>query len=304
MKKALPSLSNVKSADEIIRHIDINRTPKSILPVTQLKLPCSFDMSLRPNVLLNKYPFEKYDLASLYVASKYRNVDLNKVDFIFGGSTLEMLARHDASNPYMVCRVPTVTANHILLLVRKCKEFTLNFADIGYQFRRYVTTGSMSHSKSVNFLEHIQVMEIDSKFKVLFCAEADACDDDGMDPIKITTSNTRRWYTKVMFQMISSGSPTICCGIKGENNVLNNVSMRSLSDVTAEALRNRSCNKLERNIVNGMQALRDQMMDKAVNESYKISFNGDGELMLQRVITRYATMLPSEDVVRDLLGVK
>jgi hypothetical protein len=303
MNEAFQSLSEIKSADEIIRHIDINLTPKAVLPLAQLKLPCSFDMSLPPKEHQNKYPFGQYYAASLHVASKHRKVDLNDIDFIFGGSTLEMLARHDASSPYMVCRIPTTTATHTLLLVCKCKEYTQNMADIGFQFERYVTTGSMSHSSSIDFLEHLQIMEIDAKFKVLLCAEADAI-DDGMNPIEVKASNPQYWGTKVMFQMVSSGSPTVCCGIKGKNNTLTSVSLRSLSDVATDALRFRSCNVLERNIVNGMQALRDQMVGKSFNESYKISFSSQGELSLQRAITRDAIMLPSEDVVKELLDIK
>ena len=144
MDETFQTLSAVQSADEIIRHIDIDQRPEKVLPLSLLKLPRSFDMSLPPNAHPNKYPYGQYDVASIYVASMYRNVDLNTVDFIFGGSTLEMLARHDASNPYMVCRIPTATKNHTLLLVRKCKEYTQNFCDIGFQFERYVKIGRAS----------------------------------------------------------------------------------------------------------------------------------------------------------------
>ena len=80
--------------------------------------------------------------------------------------------------------------------------------------------------------------------------------------------------------------------------------MRSLSDVAADALRNRSCSILERNIVDGMKSLQDQMIDKVVYESYKISFNSQGELSLHRAITRNAIMLPPEDIVKELLDFK
>jgi hypothetical protein len=305
------SLSDVQSADDITRHIDIHQKPKKLLPLSQLKVPCSFDMSLPPDEHPNKYPFGQYDVASLYVASKYRDVELNEIDFIFGGSTLEMLAKHDVSNPYMVCRIPTTKTNHTLLLVRKCKEYTQNFADIGFQFERYVTTGSMHRNDSIEFLEHMQVMEIGTpKFKVLLCAETDAIDDDDDDgtdndnPMEIKASNPQYWGTKVMFQMISSGSPVVCCGIKGRNNTLTNITMRSLSMVAADALRNSSYQTLERNIVNGMQALLHQMKDVQDHESYKISFKSNGELSLQHAITRNAIMLPPEKVVKVLLDLK
>jgi hypothetical protein len=146
-------------------------------------------MSLPPNSHSNQFPFGHYDVASLCIASKHRNVDLNEIDFIFGGSTLEMLATHDTSSTYMACLVPTTTNT---LLVRKCKEYIQNFSDVGFQFERYVTTGNMNESDDVKFIEHLQLMQIGSKFKVLICAEADACDDDGI-PIEVKASNPQYW---------------------------------------------------------------------------------------------------------------
>ena len=273
------------------------------MPLSQLKVPCSFEVSLPPDYYPNKYPFAQYDLASMYVASKYRNVNLNDIDFVFGGSTLEVLANHDASEPFLVCRIPTARANHTLLLVRKCKDYTQNFANFGYQFERYVTTGSMHYSDSMEFVEHMQVMEIGGKFKVLFCGEADAI-DDGTDPIEIKASNPEYWGTKTLFQLISLGSPTVCCGVKGRNNTLTGITMRSFSDVAADALRYRSCQGIEQNIIDGMQAMLDQMKEVENNESYKISFKRNGELSLQRTVTRNAMMLPPADLVKDLLDFK
>jgi hypothetical protein len=74
----------------------------------------------------------------MYVASKYRNIDLNNIDFVFGGSTLEMLAKHDVSEPFLDCRIPTATANHTLLLVEMCTDYTQDFAALYYQHTNIV----------------------------------------------------------------------------------------------------------------------------------------------------------------------
>ena len=143
----------------------------------------------------------------------------------------------------------------------------------------------------------MQILQIGSKFKVLLSADVDAI-DDAIDLIEIKASNPRYWGTKVMLQMINYGSPSICCGIKGENNLLTDITMQSQSEVAADGLRYRICNMLERNIVDGMRALQDLMVDKAVNESYRISFNQRGETSLRRPIFYYATLslVPLEDV--------
>jgi hypothetical protein len=60
MNKAYRALSKIRSTDEIIRHIDIHLKPKEVLPITHLKLPCSFDMSLPPKLYRNKYPCGQY----------------------------------------------------------------------------------------------------------------------------------------------------------------------------------------------------------------------------------------------------
>ena len=79
--------------------------------------------------------------------------------------------------------------------------------------------------------------------------------------------------------------------------------MLPLSEVVADALQNHFFHTLERNIVNGLQALQDQMKDVNVHESYLISFDRKG-LLLQRVITGDVIVLPPEDVVKELLDLK
>jgi hypothetical protein len=308
-------LSSIQSTTEITRHININQTPKTLLPLKELKVPCSFDMSLEPDKHRNTYPCGQFDVASLYVASKHRNVSLNDIDFMFGGSTLALLANADAKNAslYMVCRIPTTTNT---IMVRKCKEYAQNLSDIGFQFERYVTTGMMINSNTtipsesptstdgnvVEFVEHMHIMEVghSTNYNVLFCADADAMDAEG-NPIEIKSSRPRNWGTNVMFQMISSGSPTLCCAVKNRDNQLKEIQIRPLSDIASHALQFRSAPTLERRILNGMNAIQTQMTNATYDDVYQISFDQNGNLKLRPADTSNALLLPPTNIVAELL---
>jgi hypothetical protein len=294
---ATSNLSNIQSSVEIINQIDLETKPPKLVPSSQLRLPQRFYMSLPAQEFSNQYPYGQYEIASLRVATNHRNVNLNEIDFIFGGSTLEMLARHDMSNPYMVTRVPT-TSNTILVV--KCKEYIQNLSDFGFQFERFVTGGNMKNvSNKIEFVEHMHTMQIGSTYKVLFCAELDGIDAEG-DPVEITSKNPKYWGTNVMFQMISVGCPSLCCGTKGRD-ILTEVRIRRLSDVASEALRRDNRSRLEQNIIDGMKALQEQMVDKDDGEVYKVSFDRNGKLQLLRANTRNAVLLPPINVVKELL---
>jgi hypothetical protein len=288
-------LSNIRSAIEIIDGIQVDEKPREIVPVSHLRLPTAFDMSIAPQNYANKYPYGQYEIASLHVASKHRGVELNELDFIFGGSTLEMLAQNDMSNPYMATRVPGTGT----VIVIKCKEYIQNYSDVGFQFERLVTGLNMTNQTDIEYVEHMHIMQV-GVFKIMFCAETDAMDRDG-NPIEVKVSNPQYWGTKVMFQMISSGSPTLCHGVKGRN-VLTRVNMRRLSDVARDALSSRNHVALERNILNGLTALKEHFNDvEDDGRVYKISFASDGELLLTLAKTRSAVLLPPIDIVQALL---
>jgi hypothetical protein len=296
--QAYESLSSIQTSNEIRNHIELDKKPTVLFPISQLQLPQLFDISLEPKAFLNQYPYGQYDIASLHVAAQHRNVNLNEMNFVFGGSTLEMLARHDKSNPYMATRIPNTTNT---ILVVKCKEYAQNFSDVGFQFERFVTGMKIEvASENVEFVEHMHVMQIGSTYKVLFCAETDASDHDG-NPVEIKISDPKYWRTKVMFQMISSGSTKLCAGIKREN-ILTSIKIISLSDVVNIALRYRNPSLLEENILSGMKALQEQMIDAKDGEVYKISFSNDnGELKLQLTNTADVVLLPPTNIVEELI---
>lgn len=97
------------TAGEILEQLNVHQTPDELISIPLIKrtLPKTF-ASLLPQEHTNKYPYAAPILVGLHVASKMRGVDFNTdVDFLFGGSTLQMLAHHliEPGYQYLVTRV-------------------------------------------------------------------------------------------------------------------------------------------------------------------------------------------------------
>lgn len=174
---------------------------------------------------------------------------------------------------------------------------------IGFQFERLVTGKPMEgeSSDTVSSVEHLQVMDV-SGYRVFFGAETDAVHyDNDHDPVEIKASNPRYWGTKVMFQMISNGSTRLCHGTK-QRGSLTEISIRSLHDVSKDAVPNRSSVKrLEDNIRASMASLKTQLVDAKPGVVFHLSFVRS-ELVLTRARGRSADILPPEEIVLALLS--
>ena len=109
-------------------------------------------------------------------------------------------------------------------------------------------------------------MKVGNKI-VFFRAEVDAVDENGA-AIEIKASNPRYWGTKVMFQMISSGSSKLCHGEKSRGT-LTRVTLRSLTSVAVTALEYSSARAPENNILDGMEAIYKQVKDE---KRYRVCF--------------------------------
>lgn len=144
-------------------------------------------------------------------------------------------------------------------------------------------------------VEHMHTMKI-GKRTVLFCAEVDAKDDDG-SPVEVIASNPHYWGTKVMFQMISSGSSKLCHGEKSRG-ALTRVTLKSISRVSKDALEYANVSLLRKNILQGMEAILSQLRD---DEPYRVNFSG-GLLKLLPASARVFTLFPPDDIVAHLIG--
>ena len=326
------SLSNVSNIDQLMipKYLDLNGKPDILVNPSRIQTPVAF-MTSKPSSLpwhgyKNMFPYGKLDMICLYVASKYRGIDFDRIDFVFGGSTLEMLAWCDGSKPYMVTRIPG--AGHTIL-VSKNYEYEANLSDIGYQFERLMTgrgiNDSASHYSSVG---HLHVMDV-GPFRVLFRAEIDAVmgeDDD--TPVEIKTANPFFFGTRVMFQMISNGSMNLCHGIKSNGSLeavqlhsLYQVSQMALAQVKTETLernirtnmyasRKKDIAILERTIVTNMKEIDSQMRNKTPGDVFQIFFddvnNNNKYGSLLRLLPmrglRHRSILPPPSIVRKLLA--
>jgi len=285
------SLDKVTSAEEIESCIQTSGMPPNLVPLSRISLPQAF-LSLPPDKKDNAFPYGQLDIAALYVAAKHRGVKWSDIDFAFGGSTLEMLANLDASGPFLATVVPGTET----IMVVKRKSYFHDRSEVGFQFERLVTGQAMNAVQSWEFTEHLHVMKV-GKYQVLFRAEADAM--KGSTSVEVKASNPQYWGTKVMFQIISNGSPDLCHGVKGRGR-LQQINIRSLSNVTADALRGHDVRTLEKNILNGMNSLKDEMKNVRANEVFQISFSA-GQLKLQPTRRGEFALLPAEAIVKELI---
>ena len=228
---------------------------------------------------------------SLLIKSKSfrkRGVDFEKVDFVFGGSILQMLATKNVSDPYIATKIPGTQC----VLVGKSKKYRKNLGDFGFQFERLVTGQNLRDTSNWKQTEHMHLTKVGDS-TVLFKGEVDAIDSYG--PVEVKSSNRRYFGTKVMFQMISNGSVALCHGEKS-GGVVTRVTRKSLSRVAEDAI-DYKVRKLEDNIVNGMKEIKKQIGDDGI---YNISFvNGTLKLVLDEFGTH--EVLPREDIVKELL---
>ena len=208
-----------------------------------------------------------------------------------------VIARKDATGgPFIISRIPGTTC----ILIAKKKVYTQDPRDIGFQFERYVTGGSMSDtSGNPKHVGHIHMMKIGEK-TIIFRAEVDAADVDG-SLVEVKASNPHYWGTKVMFQMISSGSSKLCHGEKSREKSreksgrwwLDRITLRSLSSISKKALVGFDIKTLETNIFESMKAIQSQLK---VDGTYKVSLSS-GSLILQGSVI---DLLPPNDIAKAL----
>jgi hypothetical protein len=290
------NVGSIASSDQLMisSYLDLDGRPDSLVDPRSIRTPKAF-LFLEPHETRNKFPHGNIEIISLHVAARFRGVDFADVDFVFGGSTLEMLATCDAaSDPFMVTIVPGTKT----IMVVKNKDYTKNASDLGFQFERLMTGKAMDDMGSMeSTVEHLHTMNV-GPYHVLFRAETDAIDDGS--PVEIKASNPRYWGTKVMFQMISSGSTKLCHGKKGRGS-LTGVSNQSLQHVAQTALAaGLRVRTLERNIEKGMESIRDQTKEASPGDVFKVSFQGVS-LKLLPARGRSADILPQADVTKELI---
>ena len=232
--------------------------------------------------------------------------DLNIVDFVFGGSTLHMLATKDTSGKdYLVTTFPGTD----IVLVVKHHEYTKNTSEYGYHFERFVTerfvTGGRFEDKhEEQTVEHMQLMLLNKKYRVLFSAEYDGVGSTG-HPVEVKASNPDYWGSKVMLQMISNGSTSLVVGYKS-HHTLCHVETKPLSQVINTALEKETLSLLEGNIQSGLDYLNEQFKSEKFSDGsvWKINFDAQGsehKMTLTYFCKNQNQLLPPTHIILELL---
>jgi hypothetical protein len=289
-------LNCVTSKEEITERINWEETPKQLVRVSDVKLPQTFKTELPDQLHVNTFPYGQIDVAFLYVASQHCGVEFDKVDFAFGGSVLWMLANKDTSDPYTVTRVP---GQKKTILVARQKQNVRNYSDVGFQFERLMTGGRFEDRHEVKFVNHLQEMLVGSH-RVLIRGEVDA--QLSGEPVEVKSGNPAWFGTRVLFQMISNGSPRLCHGVKSYG-ILSEINVTLLSQVasTAALCNGPDVNALEHNILAGMRSIQEQMQNAAEGEVFMVDFS-TGSLHLLPT-DGSIDLFPPAQVARELLGV-
>jgi hypothetical protein len=296
----------------------------------------------------NQYPYDVPHLASLHVMANSRGKGLkelglstNNVHFVLGGSGLDFLARgrpaasdgpyrqtatrgsaqsnRSKQEAFLAYRIPETE----IICIKSAKSYTCNMLEIGHQVEALVTEVDAAavgaSDKSFSFIEHVQLMSIDDRYRVVFSAEVDAAttlqkfwrhtdttklvesdrpqDSDESVMVEIKSGNPKNWGTKTMFQMISSGSAALCAAERDpRTNTMVDIKMKPLSEVTADALsgyrrslplhsHEDAVQKLETSILSNLKELRRLFVEEESDQyppgtAWRLDFNDDNRIRL------------------------
>jgi len=286
---------SVDALETLFERLNIGKGEKKVasLNLSRIHLPINLRKNLPAQEYPNRFPNDAGYIVPLFVALQ-RGMILEEVDFVFGGSSLEFLAQR--KNPEGSAVYLTQRVQNVILLVKN-DSYIQNYADIGFQFERLVTGANIEDKHDIIKHENLRVMQIGS-FKILFSAEVDAIDEYGQC-VEIKSGNPRYFGTKVMFQMISSGSNTLVQADKRGTTVVN-IQTKSINTVIGEhsqSLRNR----LQESIIRGLgelQSLSHQVLEDIPSE---VGFSGAAVMTLRQ--RSDLSVLPSKHVVHELFEI-
>lgn len=198
---------------------------------------------------------------------------------------------------YMVALVPGTE----IIMVFKLKDYVQDYSFLGFQLERYITGSSFEDLHDTDLVEHVQLMDIDGH-RVLFAAEIDAMDENG-DPVQVKGSDPFYWGTKVLLQMISSGSVNMCHGSRKQQKLVK-VKLMTLQQIAQKAFSKRkSIATLERNIINGLLALKEAAYQQQIEDGkvYEIVFTQSRKMELRPSKESIHRLFPKMEVMNDLL---
>lgn len=283
----------------------------------------------------NEYPFRMPHVMSLHVATVHCQLNLNNIDFCFGGSGLGMLANQETPNDDGRLIGYTFPHQTNVIMVAKAKNYVKDLSDFGFQFENFVTGGSndenldgvtsssssSSSPEPPSDIEHLSVMEIkasakstnqsssvtqDKSYTILFSAEVDAMHPQETHGLVEITCGNPRYHHKKMFQMVSSGSTNLCAGTKHRDRSSGNTTITHVELIPLSKLMRNAKNPamMEANILKGLNALKEEARRYKPGEVFDISFRYDGTLATTALSRSQSRQVDdsqlSTDIIQDL----
>lgn len=276
------------TAEDIHSRLDVVDGLKGIpvLNITDLSLPTTFPR-LKPQRMTNRFPNDP-GVAAALAAAAARGVVVQEMDFVFGGSTLHVLAsRSTGGNVYLVQRVGNA------IVIGKHSEYVGDMSAKGFQFERFVTGESMAARATEDSVVGMQLASV-GPFRVFFHAELDAVDADGTR-VEIKSGNPCRFGEKEMYQMVSSRSSSLvyaeCRGDK-----LCAIEKCGLDKVAGWVPPERR-NAMQDAILSTMRELKEKVAELREDEPSQLAFTINKCVELRAHLAR---LLPSVSVIAAL----
>ena len=182
-------------------------------------------------------------------AKNLKDFDIKNLDFVFGGSTLNLLgcakAERAGDETRYACEAIDLGGAKPLVMISKMNNYISDFNQVGFQFERVLGANAGAGAGSPQEFseacaarqgagkhEHLQVVEVGyegsaetddhygatdewpaQKWSVLIPGDADAvekCAKTGaLSTVEIKAGNPKNFKMKVMWQMVSNGSQSL-----------------------------------------------------------------------------------------------
>lgn len=279
------------SLDKLLSGLKLdNSTGLPLVNYTGLRFPLTLRRDLAPQNYPNRFPNDAGYIVPMFVARK-RGLDLASIDFILGGSSMDYLANRTLDSCDTSVYLTQKFRNMTLLV--KYKEYTQNYADIGFQFERLVTGRNLEALQEPTRIDNLRVMKL-GPFTCLVAADVDAVDSSG-ELVEIKSGNPNYFGIKLILQMISSGSKTLVNADK-RGAMLLAIKKRSL----AQLIRERPPEELmevEKKIIESLKYLKEANV--LHSEPSEVRFDA-GKLVLCQVDDK--SILPTLLVADELFG--
>ena len=284
----------VDEAEDLVERLRSLRVVDGDIPeinYSSLRFPIMFRADLPAQKFPNRFPNDPGYVVPLYVAAT-RGLALKDVDFLLGGSALEILANRsiDDDCSYLLQRVKNV------IVMAKSKDYVQNYADVGFQFERLVTGAGIGDLHGKIKHENLQVMRIGT-MKVLFSADVDAIDASG-NVVEVKSGNPRYFGSKVMFQMLSSGAQSLVFADK-RGSSLNGIIKRTIDELMEEHAQSQRL-RMQRNIVSALTAIKEKSAEISESFPCRLVLTGAEGILLQPR-PESESLLPKVEVVDALL---